>query len=538
MCQVVLNDYCKPKDKKAGRTWLSLLVLIGTASCGGGGGDAGPAPAPSPTPAPPSAVTFTFPVVSSTTNPQGCLREDGKGGVSAVTYYVNNAMNNAVDLVVLRCDSTSGRRLVSSRPSSSPRLRHIDAAGTIVASFTDGAGDLSTLIAMLPGSNQAIELAAASMSYPPSEFIAVVDDRVLYISRNAGRATLVSVTIAQSPTVTVLGEVTGDILAHDRLIGGRVFWAAVAAGANPTIEYFGIRPDGNDRLSLRSAQLPPNPSVLIKVIAVLRDREIVFAERTALSAVPSVRMVAVDTSGSDLLIVEAATDHAFVVRGTSDRIVFLGGYPNRPPSILTDVNAERGNLSIRTLQVALFTNRLIGFSQGRLYLSESVSATQTQNVAWLGEGGTAPNNVLTGIRQSYFVTDQAIAYGRSVTNSPPVNYAGSDLNGRNERRTGNVSAFPDDAPFWAGNRIFYIKDRNTLANHVAAFDLTTGTESVVYQPVPAQDRLRFFRVGGRLIMWNEEPGAASGWIDSVDLDGNDRLRLDQSPDPSVLPQPF
>jgi hypothetical protein len=524
------------KGTKFGRTWLSLLFLVGTSSCGGGGGDAGLAPAP--TPAPPTSIAFSFPVVSSTTIPQGCIREDGKSGVSAVIHYVQNVVNNAVDLVVLRCDSTSGRRLVSSRPSISPRLRHIDAAGTIVASFADGAGELATLVAMLPGSNQAIELAARSMPYPPNEFIAVVNNRALYISRSSGRATLVSVTIAQTPTVTVLGEVTGDILAHDRLIGGRVFGAAIATGANQTIEYFSVRPDGSDRLSLRSAQLPPNPLAAMNVIAVLRDREVVFVERTALSAVPSVRMAAVDVSGSDLLIAEASAERSLVVPGTSDRIVFLGGYPNRPGSILTDVNAERGNLSIRMLQLSLFTDRLLGFSQGRLYLSESVLATQTQNVAWLGEGGTAPNNVLAGIRQSYFVTDQAIGYGRAVTDSPPVIYAGSDLNGRNERRTANVSAFPSDAPFWAGNRIFYIKDRNTLANHVAAFDLTTGTESVVYQPVPAQDRLRFFRVGGRLIMWNEEPGAASGWIDSVDLDGNDRLRLDQSPDPSVLPQPF
>ena len=93
---------------------------------------------------------------------------------------------------------------------------------------------------------------------------------------------------------------------------------------------------------------------------------------------------------------------------------------------------------------------------------------------------------------------------------------------------GTDGAFPVHTR--AGERIYYLREADTINNDVATLDLVTGVESVAYRPSPAQDRIRFFRVGGRLIVWRPAIGADPGWIDSVDLDGNDLRRLAQSPD--------
>lgn len=514
-----------------------LAAVIGIAACGGGGsGGSDPAPGTAP---PPSATSFSFPVVPTTTTPQGCVREDGKAGVSAVTYYKRSTASD-LDQVVLRCDSSSGRRVLRSRPGSIPALLYVDAAGTVVAELRDTfSGALVTLFAMLPGSDQEIELAAQSGPYPPTQFVAVFNDRALYLTRDSGRTALVSVTISQTPTTTVLTEVSGTMWVHDRLVGGRAFFATVSAGPSPTIEFLSIRPDGTDRLSLRSASIPGQPFLTIAVT--LRDREVIYYEQWGAGAVPSIRMLAIDTPGSDLLIAEAVLERALAVPGAADRFIFIGRYPNTTEPVLTDVTAERANLSIKTLVLSQRTGDLPGFSQGRLYfLNQFPSPTLSHAVSWLGEGGTAPRTVLTGLRRAYLVTDRAIAYSRTPYFSNRISYLRSDLDGTNEREGSDAAVFlspNQEAPTQAGERICYLRNPDTIDNHVAAFDLATGVETVVYRPNPPQDYIRFFRVGGRLIIWRGAPGADSGWIDSIDLDGNDLRRLDQSPD-GVLPQPF
>ena len=86
------------------KTLLMLAALVGMTACGGGG-DSGSTPAPPPPAAP---ASFSFPVVSTTPPPpQGCVREDGKQGVPAVTYTQQNPAGDR-DLVVLPCASSSG----------------------------------------------------------------------------------------------------------------------------------------------------------------------------------------------------------------------------------------------------------------------------------------------------------------------------------------------------------------------------------------------------------------------------------------------
>jgi hypothetical protein len=150
-------------------------------------------------------------------------------------------------------------------------------------------------------------------------------------------------------------------------------------------------------------------------------------------------------------------------------------------------------------------------------------------VSWLGEGNTAPRTVLTGLWSAYDVTDRAIVYSRTPFPSNGIQYARSDLDGSNERMGSFVGGFPSPITR-AGERIYYLLLPDSVNAHVAAFDLVTGMETAVYRPNPAQDQVRFFRVGGRLIVWRPAIGTDPGWIDSVDLDGNDLRRLAQSPD--------
>lgn len=509
------------------KTLLTLAALMGVTACGSGG-DSGSTPLPPPPPAP---ASFSFPVVATTTTPQGCVREDGKQGVSAVTYNQQNPAGD-VDRVVLRCDSSSGQRILLAQSGVTPELRYIDAASTVVASRG------STLFAMLPGSTQEIELANGSGSYPAHEFIGVFNDRALYVTRDPSTSTLVSVTISQTPTRTILHTVIGTMRVYNQLTGGRVFFATVTS-QNPVTEYRSVRPDGTDPLLLRSV---PGASTSLAaaeflVHVTLRDREVIYIEQMTPQAIPTIRMLAIDSPGSDLLIAEAFLDQALTVPGTADRFVFLGRFPNPFPidatPVLAEVIAERGNLSIKTLRFSA-SNTLLGFSQGRLYARDVLvdAASIIASVAWLGEGNTAPRTVLAGLRTAYGVTDRAIVFSRTFSIVDHIIYSRSDLDGNNERAGSPASTIlpGNEPPAQAGERIYYLREALTINNHVAALDLVTGVETVVYRPNPAQDQIRFFRVGGRLIVWRPAIGADPGWIDSVDLDGNDLRRLDQSPD--------
>ena len=121
------------------------------------------------------------------------MREDGKQGVSAVTYTQPNLAGD-LDLVVLRCDSSSGQRILLAQAGSTPVLHYIDAAGTVVASRG------FNLFAMLPGSTQEIQLSAINLE--AHEFIGVFNDRALYVTLDPSTSTLVSVTVSQTPTRT------------------------------------------------------------------------------------------------------------------------------------------------------------------------------------------------------------------------------------------------------------------------------------------------------------------------------------------------
>ena len=512
---------------------LLLVAVIGMASCGGGGG-ADPAPGTTP---PPAAASFSFPVVATTTTPQGCAREDGKAGVSAVTYYKRiNASD--LDQVVLPCDSPSGQRVLRSQPGLVPTLLYVDAAGTVVAELRDSLGLVRSIFAMLPGSAQEIELAAtASPSPPVIGFVGVFNNRVLYVALTTGHAVeLRSVTISQTPTTTVVGGAFGAMQVHDRPVGGRVLFATVNAFSQFDTEYRSVRPDGTDPLVLRTVLgLGPNPSAVPFPLHVLGDREVIYSELVPITG-PSIRMLAIDTPGSDLLIAQTSVvldQKILTVPGTTDRFVFLGSRANVTEPVLTEVTAQRGNLGIKTL--ALPTTELLGFSQGRLYIEGVLPPMPNLlrgEVSWLGEGNTAPRTVLTGLRAAYWVTDRAIVFSRTPLFSNRITYARSDLDGTNERAGSPASLIPgeNEIPTRAGERIYYLREPDTINNDVATLDLVTGIETVVYRPNPLQDRIRFFRVGGRLIVWRPAIGADPGWIDSVDLDGNDLRRLAQSPD--------
>ena len=503
------------------KTLLTLAALIGMTACGGGG-DSGSMPAPPPPAAP---ASFSFPVVATTTTPQGCVREDGKQGVSAVTYTQPN-LAGSFDRVVLPCNSSSGQRIVRARAGSTPILHHIDAAGTVVASWG------FTLFAMLPGSTQEIALSGTNLE--AHEFIGVFNGRALYMTRDPVNSALVSVTISQTPTRTILHTVVGTMRVHNQLIGGRVFFATVTS-QNPVTEYRSVQPDGTDLLLLRS--VPGSSTSLaaapLLVPLTLRDREVIYIEQMASPTVPTIRMVAIDTPGSDLLIAQAFLDQAaLAVPGTTDRFVFLGRFVQDLTPVLAEVTAERGNLSIKTLRLSA-TSSLLGFSQGRLYARESVGFGPFQplaNVAWLGEGNTAPRTVLTALYTAYWVTDRAIVFTRAFPGTDHIIYSRSDLDGTNERAGSPASTVFPALPALAGERIYYPREALTINNDVATLDLVTGVETVAYRPNPVQDQIRFFRVGGRLIVWRPAIGADPGWIDSVDLDGNDLRRLAQSPD--------
>lgn len=505
------------------KTLLTLAALMGMTACGGGG-DSGSTPLPPPPAAP---ASFSFPVVATTTTPQGCVREDGKPGVSAVTYTQQNLAGD-FDLVVLRCDSSSGQRILLAQSGITPTLHYIDAAGTVVASRG------STLFAMLPGSTQEIELVAGGSQFLIG-FVGVFNNRVLYAASHTGHAIdLHSVTISQTPTTTVVGNAFGGMQVHDRPIGGRVLFATVGAFSPFVTEYRSVRPDGTDPLLLRTGLAPGPNSSLPFPLHVLGDREVIYSEIAPSTLLPSIRMLAIDTPGSDLLIAEASgvLGQFLTVPGAPDRFVFLGRYPNTAAPVLTDVNAERGNLTIRMLQLdgAL---RPIGFSQGRLYIEGALPPMPNLLrgwVSWLGEGRTAPLTVLTSLWAAYAVTDRAIVYSRSPFLSNGTQFARSDLDGSNERMGSFANSTNSGVHTRAGERIYYLVLPDHVNSHVAALDLATGIETVVYRPNPPQDHIRFFRVGGRLIIWRPAIGADPGWIDSVDLDGNDLRRLDQSPD--------
>ena len=101
-----------------------------------------------------------------------------------------------------------------------------------------------------------------------------------------------------------------------------------------------------------------------------------------------------------------------------------------------------------------------------------------------------------------------------------VNYARSDLDGSNERIGSLAPRSFDETPTKAGEKIFYLRDANTTNNHVVSMDLTNGVETEVYRPT-SPEPIKFFRVGGRLIVWRPadpflfEPG----YLDSTDLNG-------------------
>ena len=500
---------------------LGFAIIFAATGCGGGGGGS---TSPSPAPAPPAAsVTFSFPVVSTTTTPQGCEREDGRAGIAAVSFHIQGA--NGTDQVLQPCDSVSGRRVVTSQPGLSPNAVYIDAAGTVVAEMRNAAIEPTTLVAMLPGSNQQIELAGQSGSFPLKQFVGVFGDRVLYIGTNAGQSALVSVTIAAVPTRTVLKEVSGSVTVYERLVGGRVFFVDFPTSP-PAINYYSVRPDGTDLLSLRSTT-QPNPSFPFVIVrTVLRDREVIYSEQANQSTVPTLRMLAVDTPGSDVLIADAGLEQALPVPGAPDRFVFIGAYPPRTGGVLTDVIAERGNIRINTLALTPALGPLLGFSQGRLYVKEFLPGSSiTENIFWLGEGGAAPRLVLSSIDRSYHVTDRALVYTRALAGGS-VNYARSDLDGSNERIGSLAPRFFDETPTKAGEKIFYLREANTTNNHIVSMDLTNGVETEVYRPTPPAP-IKFFRVGGRLIVWRPadpflfEPG----YLDSTDLNGNDRRRI-------------
>ena len=326
---------------------LGVAITVTVAGCGGGGGSG---PSPSPIPAPPAAsATFSFPVVLTTTTPQGCEREDGRAGIAAVSFDIQGA--NGTDQVLQPCDSLSGRRIVASQPGLHSNAVYIDAAGTVVAEMRNGASDLTSLVAMLPGSNQQIELAGQSGSFPITQFVGVFDGRALYIGANAGQSALISVTITAVPTRTVLKQVGGSITVYERLVGGRVFF--VGFPTSPlAIDYYSVRPDGTDLLSLRSTAQPSPSFPYVLVRTVLRDRELIYSEQANQSTVPTLRMLAVDTPGSDVLIADAGLDQALPVPGAPDRFVFIGSYPPRTGGVLTDVIAERGNIRTSTLVLA------------------------------------------------------------------------------------------------------------------------------------------------------------------------------------------
>jgi hypothetical protein len=187
-----------------------------------------------------------------------------------------------------------------------PELHYIDAAGTVVASRGHA------LFAMLPGSTQEIELSRTSVE--PHEFIGVFNDRALYVGTTYSVTTdtftyaLVSVTISQTPIRTILHESTGGMRVHNQLVGGRVFFATVETSVPtpPSIfgasvrQYRSVRPDGTDPLLLRSVpdQFPPLDGVWVYLT--LRNREVIYSEGT--SSQPTVRMLTIDTPGSDVLI--------------------------------------------------------------------------------------------------------------------------------------------------------------------------------------------------------------------------------------------
>ena len=350
------------------KTLLALAALMGMTACGGGG-DSGSTPA---TPPPAAPASISFPVVATTTTPQGCVREDGKQGVPAVTYTQPNVADG-FDRVVLRCDSSSGQRLLVTTPDSlpaarmTPELHYIDAAGRVVASRGHA------LFAMLPGSTQEIELSRTSVE--PHEFIGVFNDRALYVGETFNVTTgvytwaLVSVTISQTPIRTILHESTGGIRVHDQLVGGRVFFSTVETllPTPPSIfgasfrQYRSVRPDGTDPLLLHS--FPPQFQPRFDGVWVhltLRDREVIYSEGT--SSQPTVHMLAIDTPGSDVLIAASFFLGALAVPGAPDRFVALawptvGHQPPGTVPILTDVNAERGNLAIKHAPTGR-TNRL------------------------------------------------------------------------------------------------------------------------------------------------------------------------------------
>ena len=506
----------------------AVAIAVGMTACGGGG-DSGSMPAPPPPAAP---ASFSFPVVATTTTPQGCVREDGKQGVSAVTYTQPNLAGD-FDLVVLRCDSPSGQRILLAQAGVTPTLHYIDAAGTVVASRGH------SLFAMLPGSTQEIELSRTSIE--PHVFIGVFNDRALYQTLSLfPTQALVSVTISQTPIRTILHEHIGTMRVHNQLVDGRVFFATTDRPI-PATQYRSVRPDGTGPLFLRSVpDLVPSLSDPAWVYLTLRDREVIYSERTSLQAVPTVHMLAIDTPGSDVPIATASVIYqALTVPGAPDRFVFLGLYPNTTVPVLTDVNAQRGNFTIKTIQLdgAL---RPIGFSQGRLYIEGTLPPMPNLLrgwVSWLGEGRTAPLTVLSSLWAAYDVTDRAIVYSRSPFLSNGTQFARSDLDGSNERMGSFANSTNNGVDTRAGERIYYLVLPLSVNAHVATLDLVTGIETVVYRPNPAQDQINFFRVGGRLIVWRPARFGDPGWIDSVDLDGNDLRRLAQSPDISEA-KPF